>query len=203
MAKKDKVELEVVKNEKEKEIKRKPTEEERLQFKADFDAAMKEFAETRWQISDPGNFAANDVYFFLLDYMNKYASWEKTQWMGMLKMNEELKKFMAEVNDTTGLSMDYQALEFCGFMLYNPKGIGLEAAIEFEKIADKYSKIMIVVGQKIEDARNKLKAIQYLQDKWAAAEQGFYLAELEPKPEEKPVESKVVTMEVKKDITPD
>jgi len=205
MAKKKKTEInpEVVENEKKEENKNKPTPEEINQFKNDFQVAMKEFAETRWEISDPGNFAANDVYLFLLDYMKKYASWEKTQWMGIIKLDEELKKFMAEVTDTKGLSMDYQALEFCGFMLYNPKGIGFESAVEFEKIADKYSKLLIAVGKKIEEARNKLKNVQYLQEKWAAAEQGFYLADLEPKSEETSVvNDNTVTLEKQNDTTP-
>jgi hypothetical protein len=86
-------------------------------------------------------------------------------------------------------------------MLYNPKGVGLDSAFEFEKIADKYSKLMITVGQKVEDARNKLKHVQYLQEKWAAGEQGFYLAELEPK-EEKSEEKSEENTEVKDDVNP-
>lgn len=184
MAKTKKAELRVVKDEKEEPVKGKPTPEEVLQYKAEFDEAMKQFAEARWPISEPGNTAANETYFFLLDYMKKYASWEKTQWMGMIKMDQELKKYMQEVNDTRGLAIDYQALEFCGFMLYNPKGTGLISAIEFEQIADRYSKLMMTVGQEVEKAREQLKKVQYLQEKWAAGEQGFYLAELEPKKEE-------------------
>lgn len=220
MAKNKKAELHVVKNEKEETSQSKPTPEETQQFKADFDEGMKQFAETRWPISEPGNAAANEIYFFLLEYMKKYAAWEKTQWMGIIKMDEELKKYMQEVNDTQGLALDYQALEFCGFMLYNPKGTGLISAIEFEKIADQYSKLMMTVGQQVEKAREQLKHVQYLQEKWAAAEQGFYLAELEPKKEQPsegntgtpPTEefkdrlddlksdSKIVNMDVKKDV---
>ena len=103
--------------------------------------------------------------------------------MGIIKMKEELDKFIKEVTNDKGLALDYQSLEFCAFMLYNTGGVGIDAAIEFEKIADKYSKLMIVVGQKVEEAREKLKAVQYLQEKWAAAAQGFYLADLEPKDE--------------------
>ena len=183
---KEEPKLTVVKNDQEEKKLNKPTPEEVAQYKIDFDNAMKNFAETRWQVSDAGGFAANDIALFLLDYLKKYVLWTKTGWMGVIKMNEELNKAMKLNNETTGLTFDYQTLEFCGYMLINPGGIGYDVAVEFEKIADKYSKLMIVVGKKVEEARATLKSIQYLQDKWAAGEQGFYLAELEPKKEEVP-----------------
>jgi len=173
--------LTVVKNEEPKEETKpgKPTPEEVAQYKADFDAAMKDFAESRFAISDVGQFPANDTAMFLLDYLKKYALWSKTGWMGIIKMNGELEKAMKMDNEVTGLTLDYQSLEFCGYMLMNPGNIGYDSAIEFEKIADKYSRIGVKVGQKVEEARAKLKGVQYLQEKWAAGEQGFYLAELE------------------------
>jgi len=194
---KEKPTLTVVKDEEEKKV-NKPTPEEVVQFKIDYETAMKEFAETNWEISEPGNFSANDTGLFLLDYIKKYALWSKTQWMGVIKMVEELNKSMHAVSETKGLALDYQALEFCGYLLTNPGGIGYETAVEFEKQADKYSKVMIAVGQKVEEARAKLKNAHYLQEKWAAGEQGFYLADLEPPKEEPKPEGKVVEMEVTK-----
>jgi hypothetical protein len=188
MAEEEKTKLTVVKDgvEEVKEIS-KPTPEEVAQYKEDFDKAVKEFQENRWNISEKGKFNANDVGLFIQDFMRKFAFWTKTGWMGMIKMDEELKKAIELVNEETCLSLDYQALEFCAYMLANPGSIGLKEALEFEKIADKYSKIGIVVGKQIEEARAMLKNVQYLQEKWAAGEQGFYLADLEPKVEEKDV----------------
>jgi len=210
--KKTTAKLTVVKNEEEvKEEKKlgKPTDEEVAQYKAEFDEAMKNFANTRWAVSDPGTFAANDVGLFLKDFLAKHSLWTKTGWMGLIKMNAELENAIKMDNEKTGLTLDYQALEFCGYMLMNPGGIGLSAAIEFEKIADKYSKIMVDVGKKVEEARETLKGIQYLQDKWSAGVQGFYLAELEPKetqpsegdtetPPTEEIEGKVIEMKIDK-----
>lgn len=157
----------------------KPTPEEIEQYKNEFQEALKAFSEEKWAISDKGNFAANDVGLFIEDFMNRFAFWSKNGWMGMIKMSEVLRQAMLSADEETPLLLDYQALEFCAYMLSNPSGIGLELALEFEKIADKFSKIGIVVGEKLEDARKKLKHVQYLQEKWAASEQGFYLADLE------------------------
>ena len=173
--------LEVVKDEIKLE---KPTPEQVAQYKLDFENAMNDFTETRFSISENGAFAANDLGIFLIDFLKRYGMWTKTGWMGMVKMEEELRKAMQLDNTDTGLTLDYQALEFCGYVLTNPGGIGYETALEFEKIADKYSNIMITVGEQIEIARAKLQAVQYLQEKWAAGEQGFFLADLEPKKEE-------------------
>jgi hypothetical protein len=162
----------------------KPTPEETKQFEQDFKNAMKAFDEKRWEISEPGKFGANDVGMYLLDYIKKFAFWSKTEWMGMIKMEEEINKSIMSADASIGLRFGYQALEFCAYMLANPGGTGIDLAKEFETQADKYSKIGIVVGTKIEEARNELKIIQYLQEKYAAAAQGFYLAELEPKTNE-------------------
>ena len=185
--------IEVVK--KEEPIIGKPSAEEVQQYKQDFDNALEKFHTTRWAISNVGSFPANEVGMFLIDYMKNYGLWTKTGWMGMLKMKVELDEALKMNNEATGLTLDYNALEFCGYMLMNPGGIGYDNAAKFEAIADKYSTIMIEVGQKIDEAREELKRIQYLQEKWAAGEQGFYLEE--PKSEQSGEE---VKEEIKEEI---
>ena len=190
MAKKETTKLTVVKDEEKPddisvENEKKPTPEEIEQYKSEFQEALKVFTEERWAISDKGNFAANDVGLFIEDFMKRFAFWSKNGWMGMIKMAEVLRQAMLAANEETPLQLDYQALEFCAYMMSNPGGIGLDMAIEFEKIADKFSKVGVTIGEKLEDAREKLKNVQYLQEKWAAAEQGFYLADLEKTAPEK------------------
>jgi len=183
---KEKTELHVVKNNEEETKKQnKPTPEEVEQYKQEFTAALKEFDEKKWTISEVGNFSSNDIALYLLQFMDKFAFWSKTEWMGMIKMEEELNRAMKSANETTGLELGYQALEFCAYMMANPGGTGIRLAKEFESQADKYSKLGIVVGTKLEEARADLKNIQYLQEKWAAGAQGYYLADLEPKDESK------------------
>ena len=194
MAKKETTKLTVVKDEEKPddisvENEKKPTPEEIEQYKSEFQEALKVFTEERWAISDKGNFAANDVGLFIEDFMKRFAFWSKNGWMGMIKMAEVLRQAMLAANEETPLQLDYQALEFCAYMMSNPGGIGLDMATEFEKIADKFSKVGVVIGEKLEDAREKLKNVQYLQEKWAAAEQGFYLADLEKSAPEKEDES--------------
>jgi len=154
----------------------KPTPEEIEKFKQDFQDAMKAFDEKRWDISEAGRFGANDVGMYLLDYIKKFAFWKNTEWMGLIKMEEEVKKSMSFADASTGLNFSYQALEFCAYMLTNPGGTGIALAKEFEAQADKYSKVGIVVGSQIENARKELKEIQFLQDVYLAAAQGFYLS---------------------------
>lgn len=163
-------ELETVTDKKEEEIK-KPTLEDVEQYKADFSKAAQEFENHRWQISEPGKFGINDVGIYLLDFMNKYAFWSKTEWMGMIKMEDEIKKSMNISDDSLGIILSYQALEFCSYMLTNPGGTGIKLAKEFEAQADKYAKIGMVVGAQIEEARKRLKELQDLQEKWGRAAQ--------------------------------
>ncbi len=169
---KDEEQLPITKN---KEEKKKPTQEEIDQYQKDFSDSVKNFENFKWQISEPGQFGINDVGIYLLDFMNKYAFWSKTEWMGLIKMEDEVKKAMSMSDPSIGIALSYQALEFCAYMLSNPGGTGLKLAKEFETQADKYSKIGMVVGSQIEDARKQLKEIQYKQNRWACAEQGGYI----------------------------
>jgi hypothetical protein len=194
----EKTKLTVVKDDKEevKEVK-KPTPEEVEEYKNDFSNALKTFEASKWQISEAGQFGVNDVGIFLMNFMEKYAFWSKTEWMGLIKMEDEIKKAMTMSDPSIGIALNYQALEFCAYMLANPGGTGIKLAKEFETQADKYAKVGMVVGSQIEEARKRLKDLQYLQEKWAAAEQGFYLADLEPVKEEKPEEKPVDLLEGK------
>lgn len=183
----EKTKLTIVKDgeETQKEM-NKPTPEEVEQFKNEFEAAVQAFTTKKWAISEIGSFGANDVGLFLLDFIDRFAFWTKQGWMGLIKMREETEKAMKLADENTALEFDWQAMEFSAYMLSNPGSIGINSALEFEKIAEKYSKILTVVGQKLEEVREERKNLEYLQERWAAGEQGFYLAELEPKEEETP-----------------
>jgi hypothetical protein len=206
MEEKEKTLLTVVKDgeETKKEI-NKPTPIEVEEYKNDFSTSLKKFENHRWRISEPGQFGINDVGIYLLEFMDKYAFWSKTEWMGMIKMEDEIKKAMTMSDPSVGIILNYQALEFCAFMLANPGGTGIKLAKEFEAQADKYSKLGMLIGSQIEAARKKLQNIQYLQEKWAAAAQGFYLAELETKPEESKsdAEENVINVDLKSDTITD
>lgn len=149
----------------------KPTPEDVEKYKNEFSTTLKDFENRRWQISEPGKFGINDVGIYLLDFMKKYAFWSKTEWMGLIKMEDEIKKAMSMSDPSVGITLSYQALEFCSYMLTNPGGTGIKLAKEFEAQADKYAKIGMVVGSQIEDARNKLTELQELQEKWGRAAQ--------------------------------
>jgi hypothetical protein len=51
-----------------------------------------------------------------------------------------------------------------------------------ESEAKQYSSILELVSKQLETARQELKDIQFMQERWAAAEQGFYY-EREPAPD--------------------
>lgn len=162
----------------EKKEMRKPTEEDIEKFKEEFSRAQTEFEQRRWQISEPGIFGINDVGMYLLEFMDKYAFWSKTEWMGMIKMDDEIRKAMTVSDPSVGIALSYQALEFCAYMLSNPGGTGIKLAKQFDEQADKYSKVGMVVGAQVEEARKKLKEVQFLQETWAASLQGLFLEDI-------------------------
>lgn len=155
----------------------KPTEEEIKAAGEEFEYASKIFPTKMWEIGDEKQGRAFCDY--LKHYVRNRLFWTKNGWMGVVKLNEELQAAENLLNGKEPLKIGYQALEFVYYSLMNPGGVGLQAAEDFESESENYLPLMEAVSISLEKARNMIKEIQFLQDKYAAMQQGFYL-ELEP-----------------------
>ena len=167
----------------------KPTPEETKVAYEEFAKAVSDFNSKSFEIGTLEK--KNEVADYLLHFIQNRIFWTKQGWMGVIKLNEEIAETKNTSNDTPFV-LGYQALEFTFFALTNVGGIGLQTALDMEKEATLYAEITDLVGKQLETARAELKEIQFLQEKWAAAEQGFYY-EREPVAEDAPKEN-VVSM---------
>lgn len=161
----------------------KPSEEEIKAAGEEFEAAAKAFPVKMWEIG--GNKDAREYCSYLSHYVRNRLFWTKNGWMGVVKLDEELRAAENLLNGTEPLKLGYQALEFVYYSLMNPGGVGLQSAQDFESEGEQYLPLMESVSVALNKAREELKNIQFLQDKYAAMQQGFYL-ELEPAPIEEP-----------------
>lgn len=152
----------------------KPTDEEVAQFEKDYNEAAQVFNDKIYEVGTVDD--AEDVYKFFIEYLENYAFWTKNGWMGILKLHDEVtKKYEEFQKERIPFSLSYQALEFTFYMLSNPGGIGLKSAQAIELISEMYIFVMDKTSACLESARVQLKDIQFLYDKWIAAQQGFYL----------------------------
>lgn len=161
----------------------KPTEEETAQAKEEFEKASKKWAETLYKIGEPKD--AQEICDYILLFLEKRFLWQKDAWMGVIKLTEELKAAEATFKGkkNKSLEMGYQALEFVYYILSNPGGIGLQSALDFEEEREMFVKVALLVEEQLEGARKALKEVEFLQQRWGAMSQGFYL-EVEPGPED-------------------
>lgn len=150
----------------------KPTELEKLAAEKKFDEAAKEFNAKLFPIGTEEE--ATEVADFLLVFLDKFVYWTKNGWMGVLKLDEEIREFKKNYKEGP-YGLGYQALEFLFYALTNPGGSGLSSAKEIEKVAEMYGKLVEYTGKELETARAELKDIQFLQEEWNAMLQGFYL----------------------------
>jgi hypothetical protein len=160
----------------------KPTEEETKAAVQEFEDAKQAFNEKKYDIGTAEE--ADLVAYFLLDFLDKYVFWTKSGWMGVIKLQEEIKELQTYLRKGSPFTLGYQALEFTFFALSNPGGFGLASALDMEKIAENYAKVFDLCGKQLESAREAIKDIQWLQDKSLAMQQGFYLEREIEKPEE-------------------
>lgn len=153
----------------------KPSDEEVEEAKKEFEEASRDFSVKSWNIGEEAD--AAEMLSYLQHFVRNRLFWSKNGWMGVIKMQEELddaEKFLAS-NPKSHLKLGYQALEFMFYSLQNPGGVGLQAALDFEQENEVYAKCFDAIGKQIASARAELKDIQFLQDKYAAMVQGFYL----------------------------
>lgn len=151
----------------------KPTEGEINLATKEFNDKAAEFNAKRFNIGTPEE--ANEIYDFVIDYMENHVYWTKNGWMGVIKMHEELTAAKNNRKDGDSFNVAYQALEFMFYALTNPGGSGLQSAKAVEKVADLYAHVIELSAKVLEAARKELKDIQWLQDKVTAMQQGFYL----------------------------
>jgi hypothetical protein len=151
----------------------KPTEDEINEAVKIFNEQAADFNSKLFEIGTPEK--AEEIYDFMLEFLEKYVYWTKQGWMGVLRMDEELKIRKKERKEGDPFEVGYQALEFMFYMLTNPGGTGLKTAKAIDKVKELYGEILDSTGKKLEEARAQLKEIQFLQDKVTAMQQGFYL----------------------------
>ena len=151
----------------------KPTEEEVNEVTKEFNAKAAKFNGKTFKIGTAKK--AEEIYNFVLIFLEKHVYWTKNGWMGVLKMHEELTETLKNRKKSEPFKVGYQALEFLFYALSNPGGTGIETARAIEKVADIYIEVMELAGKELESAREELKEIQWLQDKVTAMQQGFYL----------------------------
>jgi hypothetical protein len=163
---------------------KKPTPEEIKEAFETFSKAVADFNTKQFEIGT----SENAVKFagYLLEFIKHKIFWTKTGWMGVIKLQEEILDANAKMvitNPHKPFTLGYQALEFTFYALSNVGGIGIQTALDMEKEAKEYGEIIDLVGKQLENARAELKEVQFLQEKWAAYEQGFYY-EREPAEED-------------------
>ena len=160
----------------------KPTEEEVAQAKADYENAAKEWKETIYKIGTPED--AQEICDYVKHFIMNRCMWKENAWMGVIKLAEEIDAatVLFKGKKDKGLELGYQAAEFTFYILSNPGGIGLQSALDFEAEHEIYFKTLNLFGQTVQEAREALKNIEFLQQRWGAMAQGFYL-EMEPEAE--------------------
>lgn len=161
----------------------KPSGEEVFAAQKEFETAAQAFTTKHFKIGAPED--AQELTDYMIHFMRNRFLWQKEAWMGTIKLVEELEAAEAvfKGDKEKGLEVGYQALEFMFYALSNPGGVGLQSAKDFEAENEVFIKLATAVGDQTEEARRSLKDIEFLQQKWGAMAQGFYL-EVEPGPDE-------------------
>jgi hypothetical protein len=164
----------------------KPTPEEVEAAKAEFNQAVEDWEKVQFDLAPDAKIGQSFITY-LLNYMDTKMMWSQNAWMGSIKLEEEMIAIQKKYGeDTTQLPLiGYQALEFSVYILSNPGGVGLASAKAFEKEAEQHVVVLEHLEGQLEKARKILDHIKFLQEKWAAYEQGFYY-DKEPTDDEMP-----------------
>lgn len=150
------------------------TQEDIDNAKAAFEAAQGAFNKRVYTIADTAN--AERVANFLKNWNEKYATWEKDQWVGVVRFNSYITDFLNEYSKSAqDLIIDYGALCYLDTLMMRPFGVGLAAAKEMEAMDEEYNKILETIDDAKRASDNEQLEIKKLQEVWAAACAGFKL----------------------------
>jgi hypothetical protein len=151
----------------------KPSQEETEKAAKDFESKKIDFENRKFKVGAAKD--ADEIYDFMLDFLENHVFWTKNGWMGVLRMHEELTESKKTKKKNEAFSVGYQALEFMFFALSNPGGYGLASAKRVETVAEFYGNLIETTGKVLEDSRKELADIQFLGEQAAAMQQGFYI----------------------------
>jgi len=152
----------------------KPTAEDIERIKLEFEDSAKEFSERLWKIAEPGE--VQKTVDYLDDFVKNKAVWAKDAWMGLIKLNEVIEDIKTDIDYFKELKVTYQALEFITYILQNGiGGVGIQSALDFETVAEQHAAVLEKAAESVTAAREEIKEVQFKQDRWVAAEQGFFL----------------------------
>jgi hypothetical protein len=153
----------------------KPTDEEVEAAKKEYEDRAAAVLEKFWEVGEQKD--SQVILDYIEHYNNNRILWTQTGWMGVIKMNEVIIETQntLKLEPNTQLAFGYQPLEFLFYAFKNSGGIGLQAAKDFEEENEIYAKVFDAIGYTLAEARKEFKEIQFLQDKYAAMAQGFYL----------------------------
>jgi len=169
----------------------KPTDEEVEAAKKEYEERAEKAVAQFWPIGKQEE--SQEFLDYIEHFINNRVFWTQNGWMGVIKMEEVISETQntLKLEPTTQLAFGYQPLEFLFYSFQNAGGIGLQSAKDFESENEIYARVFDAIGNQLAAARDEFKEIQFLQDKYAAMAQGFYL-EIEPDvPAEIKEESKV------------
>lgn len=141
--------------------------------KKDFERVVEEANNMKFVIADAES--AVETAVFLADWNANKNHWHRAYWKGVIKFNEFIEEQIAKLenNEVAELVFDYAALVFCYNCMMNPQGVGLEAALEMEKIDDQYNAILNVIGDYIDKLRLYDIKSKLYQERWGLACNGF------------------------------
>ena len=155
------------------------TEDDVNAAKKAYEDAQTAFNSQTYVIADKPN--ALRVAKFLKNWNEKYAVWEKDQWVGVVKFDSLIADYIGKLEtEETDLVVDYNTLIYLDVLMMRPAGKGLESAKEMESMNEEYNKILECVDDRKNEVFEQQRKIRQLQDVWGPATCGFkihYLTE--------------------------
>lgn len=179
------------------EFENKPTQEEIEQYEADLKAACDEYQQMPPFVVGEGEEGLTLLETALF-YNNEVYTWKGDEWQGVIRFNEmfteQLKEFHAGTR--TKFEMDVVVVQWLYYILTNMTGKGLDDAIVIDGMLDEFRLLAERVSEFHEEVKDINEQLRFLQDRVAAAYQGFYYRKdgIENEPQEESCDDCVYEM---------
>lgn len=154
----------------------KPTEEEIKEYEEALKEAYEEYEKMPDYTLCQGP-RALEVAKMSIEYNNNLYNWKNDEWKGVIMYNTTMSPIIQELTNgnVDSFTIDKNNLQWLYYILTNVSGRGLEAAVSFSDHEDVFVELVESVCEAMEKFKDVVENLRFLQDRVAAAYQGFYL----------------------------
>lgn len=149
----------------------KPTEEEIEEYTKEMEAGFEAYNNMSDFVISEDAELSKKLYDMAIKYNSELYTWKHDEWKGVIMFDETMKS----QEGSERFTIDKNNLQWLYYIITNPSGVGIEKAREMKANEEVFVQLVERITEAMTEFKEIVEDLRFLQDRVAAAHQGFYL----------------------------